>query len=163
MSTTSREDRTESRLSFGDAAESDRGNFTCSPSNAAPATVQLFVTNKSNHHDFSPLPTRICFKDKNISTNTLDGRLLGKGENRLSVGNAAGNSLCQRINGNFGVRRWRLDATYLSPCIVVISQTRSLHPGHCRLEVTAVIAQSVFHQLPIKQQSNFRWPLLFGF
>jgi len=48
VSTTSREDRTESRLSFGDAAESDRGNFTCSPSNAAPATVQLFVTNKNS-------------------------------------------------------------------------------------------------------------------
>ena len=36
--------------------EADRGNYTCSPSNSAPATVQLFVTKRS---EFSP---KIHFK-----------------------------------------------------------------------------------------------------
>jgi len=40
--------RTESKLSIASAGEADRGNYTCSPSNSAPATVQLFVTNKNS-------------------------------------------------------------------------------------------------------------------
>ena len=43
---TSNEGRTQSRLTFSNANEGDRGNYTCSPSNSAPATVQLFVTKK---------------------------------------------------------------------------------------------------------------------
>ena len=42
--TSSDSDRTESKLTFANASKRDEGNYTCSPSNSAPATVQLFVT-----------------------------------------------------------------------------------------------------------------------
>ena len=45
--TSSEEGRTESRLTFSNAGDEDKGNYTCSPSNTAPATVQLFVTKRS--------------------------------------------------------------------------------------------------------------------
>jgi len=48
VATKSVDGRTESRLSFSNAADTDRGNYSCSPSNSAPATVQLFVTNKNS-------------------------------------------------------------------------------------------------------------------
>ena len=44
--TVSADTRTESRLSFTDASQADKGNYTCSPSNSAPATVQIFVTKR---------------------------------------------------------------------------------------------------------------------
>ena len=38
---------TESKLSFSNAGARDEGNYTCSPSNSVPATVQLYVTKRS--------------------------------------------------------------------------------------------------------------------
>ena len=38
---------TESKLTFSNASKRDEGNYTCSPSNSVPATVQLYVTRKS--------------------------------------------------------------------------------------------------------------------
>ena len=40
---------TESKLTFANASKRDEGNYTCSPSNSVPATVQLYVTKKSKH------------------------------------------------------------------------------------------------------------------
>lgn len=37
-------ERTESKLTIGRAGRADQGNYTCSPSNAAPATVSIYVT-----------------------------------------------------------------------------------------------------------------------
>jgi len=54
VSTSSVDGRTESKLSISKAAVGDRGNYTCSPSNSAPATVQLFVT-KRNSVNADPL------------------------------------------------------------------------------------------------------------
>lgn len=48
VTTVSGDARTESRLSISRAKEGDKGNYTCSPSNSAPATVQLFVTKKNS-------------------------------------------------------------------------------------------------------------------
>jgi len=45
--TSSDSTRTESKLTFANANKRDEGNYTCSPSNSAPATVQLFVTRNS--------------------------------------------------------------------------------------------------------------------
>ena len=44
VTTSSDSTRTESKLTFANANKRDEGNYTCSPSNSAPATVQLFVT-----------------------------------------------------------------------------------------------------------------------
>lgn len=44
VTTSSDSTRTESKLTFANASKRDEGNYTCSPSNSAPATVQLFVT-----------------------------------------------------------------------------------------------------------------------
>ena len=44
VTTSSDSTRTESKLTFETANKRDEGNYTCSPSNSAPATVQLFVT-----------------------------------------------------------------------------------------------------------------------
>lgn len=52
--TSSQDGRTESKLTFSNAGETDRGNYTCSPSNTAPATVQLFVT-KTNSVNADPV------------------------------------------------------------------------------------------------------------
>ena len=38
---------TESKLTFSNASKRDEGNYTCSPSNSVPATVQLYVTRRS--------------------------------------------------------------------------------------------------------------------
>ena len=38
---------TESKLTFSNASKKDEGNYTCSPSNSVPATVQLYVTKRS--------------------------------------------------------------------------------------------------------------------
>ena len=38
---------TESKLTFSNASKRDEGNYTCSPSNSVPATVQLYVTKRS--------------------------------------------------------------------------------------------------------------------
>lgn len=54
VTTSGLEGRTESTLSISTAGEVDRGNYTCSPSNSAPATVQLFVT-KRNSVNADPL------------------------------------------------------------------------------------------------------------
>jgi len=64
VTTTGLEGRTESRLHIATAGEVDRGNYTCSPSNSAPATVQLFVT-KRNSVNADPLkPQAISGGDK---------------------------------------------------------------------------------------------------
>ena len=44
VTTSSDSTRTESILTFANANKRDEGNYTCSPSNSAAATVQLFVT-----------------------------------------------------------------------------------------------------------------------
>ena len=38
---------TESKLTFSNASKKDEGNYTCSPSNSVPATIQLYVTKRS--------------------------------------------------------------------------------------------------------------------
>ena len=44
---TTNQETTESKLSFSNASKRDEGNYTCSPSNSVPATVQLYVTKRS--------------------------------------------------------------------------------------------------------------------
>ena len=44
VSLTRLRDRTESQLTIAAARPEDQGNFTCSPSNTRPATVNIFVT-----------------------------------------------------------------------------------------------------------------------
>jgi len=39
---------TESKLTFSNASKKDEGNYTCSPSNSVPATVQLYVTKRNS-------------------------------------------------------------------------------------------------------------------
>jgi len=39
---------TESKLTFSNASKRDEGNYTCSPSNSVPATVQLYVTKRNS-------------------------------------------------------------------------------------------------------------------
>jgi len=45
---TTSQETTESKLSFSNASKRDEGNYTCSPSNSVPATVQLYVTKRNS-------------------------------------------------------------------------------------------------------------------
>jgi len=45
---TTNQETTESKLSFSNASKRDEGNYTCSPSNSVPATVQLYVTKRNS-------------------------------------------------------------------------------------------------------------------
>ena len=49
---------TESKLTFSNASKRDEGNYTCSPSNSVPATVQLYVTKRSEHSFFIQIPSQ---------------------------------------------------------------------------------------------------------
>jgi len=66
VSTSSVDGRTESKLTISKAGVDDRGNYTCSPSNSAPATVQLFVT-KRNSVNADPLKPQAISKSLSLS------------------------------------------------------------------------------------------------
>jgi len=55
VTTSSDSTRTESILTFANANKRDEGNYTCSPSNSAAATVQLFVTKSNRDFDAKSL------------------------------------------------------------------------------------------------------------